>query len=221
MEKNQFLPFIKVCGIQTLEDAVLCIDAGANTLGFLVGLTHLAEDKVSAEQAGSIIAAVKNKVRTVMVTHLTDPDEVTEIAKKIGVSTVQIHDDMPVDAIRILRKTLPGFTLIKAVHVIGDDALQKAKLFEDCVDFILLDSRTKDRLGGTGMTHDWNISRQIASQSKLPVILAGGLNPDNIDAAIASVRPAGIDANSGLENREGRKDFQKVAAFVKAGLGLI
>lgn len=221
MQKNNFLPFIKVCGIQTLEDALLCLDAGANTLGFLVGLTHLAEDKICSEQAGPIIAQIKDRARTVMVTHLTDPDEVTKIAKKIGVSTIQIHDDMPVEAIKILRETLPGLTLIKAVHVIGNDALQKARLFEDSVDFILLDSRTKDRLGGTGVTHDWNISRQIVLQSKLPVILAGGLNPSNIDAAIESVKPAGIDANSGLENREGRKDFQKVAAFVKAGLNVL
>lgn len=215
------VPFIKVCGIQSLKEATESLASGANTLGFLLGLTHTAEDKITPELAARIIAELPASVRTVMVTHLLDADEIAFIARKVKVSAIQVHDDLPVKGMEKLRKELRGIELIKAIHVTGPEALLKAKSYEPCADFLLLDSRTTDRLGGTGQTHDWTISRQIVRQSAIPVILAGGLNPGNVGHAIDMVRPAGIDANSGLEHPDGSKDQAKIRSFAEQGRRLL
>lgn len=210
-------PFIKVCGIQNLIEAKGAIEAGANTLGFLVGITHLAEDKISTWDAREIIRRIASDARTVMVTHLLDEQEIFKIAEHIGVSAIQIHDDLPVERVQSLRMLMPHIELIKAAHVTGADALAKAQAYAGHVDMLLLDSRTQDRLGGTGQTHDWNLSAEITRVVNVPVILAGGLNPENVTEAIQKVKPAGIDANSGLENPDGSKNFIKIRAFADAG----
>lgn len=210
-------PFIKVCGIQTIAEALGAIDAGANTLGLLIGLTHRAEDGISAARGKTIVEAVPDHIRTVMVTHLLDASQIAEIARSVGVRAIQIHDDLPVAGVIELRRLLPHVELIKAIHVTGEEALQKAQAYANYVDLLLLDSRTKDRLGGTGQTHDWNLSRKIVRAVSIPVILAGGLKPENVAAAIGQVRPAGIDANSGLEHPDGTKDFDKISLFAQAG----
>lgn len=84
---------------------------------------------------------------------------------------------------------------------------------------IIVDSRTRDRIGGTGMTHDWSISSEIRKNLRKPLILAGGLKPENLGEAILKVRPFGVDVNSGVEDREGRKDMEKVRDFVRIAMG--
>ena len=210
--------FIKVCGIQSLDEALGSIKAGANTIGLLLGLTHLANDEISPEAARGIVSELPDQIRTVMVTHLLDADEIANLAKAVGVSAVQVHDNLPVEGMQKLRKDLPSIELIKAVHVQDETAIEYAKKYETCSDMLLLDSRTKDRLGGTGLTHDWSISSRLIKTVNIPVILAGGLNPSNINEAIDAVSPAGIDANSGLENEDGSKSFKKIKAFATAGL---
>jgi phosphoribosylanthranilate isomerase len=106
--------------------------------------------------------------------------------------------------------------------VTGEDALGHALDYAAVADALVLDSRTADRLGGTGRTHDWSISaRIVAAVARLPVYLAGGLRPENVAEAVARVRPAGVDANSGVEDESGRKDAQRMREFVaraRAGL---
>lgn len=213
-----YAPFIKVCGIQTPEEAIGAVKAGANTIGLLLGLTHLASDGITPETGRASVSALPKDIRTVMATHLLDAKQISIIADFVGVSAVQIHDDLPVKGIQELRRLLPRHELIKAVHVTGEDAIPKARSYASYVDYLLLDSRTKDRLGGTGLTHDWDISRRIVLEAGKPVILAGGLKPENVTAAIEKVGPAGVDANSGLEHPDGSKDFEKIAAFAQAGL---
>ncbi len=204
----------KICGIRNLSDAQTAIRAGANAVGFLVGITHLAEDKISKEEAKDIIAQLPPFVSAVLVTHLTDKNEIVELAKYLGVGTVQIHDYIPPRDLQFVKDNLPFCKIIKAVHVMDrEKALEMVKDFEGVCDALLLDSRTEDRLGGTGKTHDWNISREIVSKSKVPVILAGGLNEDNVYDAVKKVKPFGVDVNSGVEI-DGWKSFEKVFKFV-------
>jgi phosphoribosylanthranilate isomerase len=129
---------------------------------------------------------------------------------------------MIISDLRRLRALVPGVTLIKAVHVTGEDALGSALAYAPDADALVLDSRTADRLGGTGLTHDWSVSaRIVAAVAPLPVYLAGGLTPENVAEAVARVRPAGVDVNSGVEDADGRKDAAKMRAFVdraRAGL---
>jgi phosphoribosylanthranilate isomerase len=118
-----------------------------------------------------------------------------------------------------LRSLAPGVRLIKAIHVTGPEAVENARCFAGVADALLLDSRTADRLGGTGRTHDWTISRAVvAAVAPVPVYLAGGLNPENVRQAIETVRPAGVDVNSGVEDAHGAKDPAKVAAFAATAL---
>lgn len=207
----------KICGIQTLEEAQMAIEAGATTLGFLVGLTHKAEDKISAEKAAAIIAQLPKTIDTVMVTHLLDAAEIATIAAQLGVTVIQIHDDLDDAGIKALKAALPKVKLIKAVHVMGEDAVDRAKHLDAMpeLDALLLDSRTQDRLGGTGLTHDWNISKAIVNACNKPVWLAGGLGPHNVAEAVQKVRPAGVDVNSGVEDATGAKDPVKVRGFVE------
>jgi len=203
----------KICGIYSVEDIGVALRAGADALGFLVGITHLAEDKISIEDAKNLIDKLPPFVSTVAVTHLTKVNEIIELVKLLGVTTLQIHDYIPPEDVKCVKNSLPGIKIIKAVHVMDNDSLNVAKSFEPFVDAILLDSRTKDRLGGTGMTHDWNISEQIVKQVNRPVILAGGLTADNVNEAVKKVRPFGVDVNSGVETDK-RKDFKKVSKFI-------
>jgi phosphoribosylanthranilate isomerase len=152
---------------------------------------------------------------------IPDPERVAVLAASIGASTVQVHGEMAVPVLQRLRALVPGARLLKAVHVTGEDALGRA-LACAAADALVLDSRTADRLGGTGRTHDWSISaRIVAAVSPLPVYLAGGLGPENAVAAIARVRPAGVDVNSGVEDATGRKDTERMRDFVaRATAGL-
>lgn len=209
-------PVIKVCGIQNPGEALGCVSAGANTIGMLVGLIHLAEDGITPDAAKKIVRDLSSGVRTVMVTHLGESEEIARLAEYTGVNTIQLHGDIQIPEMKELRALIPGVTLIKAVHVTGEGSVAQAVEYSKHADMLVLDSHTEDRLGGTGKTHDWSISRRIVSAVKIPVILAGGLNPENVAEAIEIVRPAGIDANSGLEHPDGSKDFSKVSEFAAA-----
>ena len=122
---------------------------------------------------------------------------------------------MAIPDLRRLRALAPGGArLLKAVHVTGEDALGRALDYAADADALVLDTRTADRLGGTGQTHDWSVSaRIVAAVSPVPVYLAGGLRPENVVEAILRVRPAGVDVNSGVEDAGGRKDMPKMRAF--------
>ena len=210
---------IKVCGIQNANEALGAIEAGANSIGLLLGVPEYVEDKITPEIAKQILASVLEGIRTVMVTHLLKVNEIVDIAEYTGVSAIQVHNDLDTEGMKQLQQNLHNIELIKAIHVLDHSAVDQAKMYEPCSDMILLDTKTKDRIGGTGKTHDWNISKEIVNKLNIPVILAGGLNPQNIKEAIIKVKPSGIDANSGLEHEDGLKDFEKIRLFAReAGL---
>jgi len=213
------LLIIKVCGIQNANEALGAIEAGANTIGLLLGVPEYVEDKITPEIAKLIAASVPEGIRTVMVTHLLDVNEIADVAEYTGVSAIQVHNDLSTSEMEQLRIKVPELEIIKVIHVMDNTAIEQAKMYEPYSDMILLDTKVKDRIGGTGQTHDWNISQRIVKEIIIPVILAGGLNPQNINEAILTVKPAGIDANSGLEHCDGSKDFEKIRLFAReAGL---
>jgi len=209
-------PFIKVCGIRSVEEAAGAVDAGATAIGVLVGVAESVPDRVTPDVGKKIAASVPGGVTTVMVTHLTDPEEVADIAGYMKVRAVQVHGDMDVRGLRTLRSLLPGVLIIKTIHVTGDEAAFRARDYAAAADMLLLDTAAGGKIGGTGVTHDWSVSAEIVESSRVPVILAGGLNPENVAAAIEKVKPDGVDANSGLEHEDGSKDFEKIKAFVAA-----
>ena len=205
---------VKLCGMNNWRDVKAAVDLGADAVGFLVGITHLAEDKVSNEVAAELIRRLPPMVSKVAVTHLEHSRDIIPMLEYLRVDTVQLHSDISVEEMRAVRKALPWLKVIRLVSVTGEGAVAEAERLEGEADALLLDSRTVDRLGGTGQTHDWRISRRIVERSRIPVILAGGLNPDNLRSAIETVRPFAVDVNSGVEI-DGEKAPDKMRRFIE------
>ncbi len=204
----------KICGLRTAHDLQCAIDAGAHAVGFIVGARHFTEDELSVDAARSLIAQVPVFVQRVLVTHAGTAAAVVELVERLPVHAVQLHDEISADDVRAIRTARPNLSLIRAVHVTGEDAVAEARRLGGLADALVLDTKTGDRIGGTGKVHDWSISRKIVSEVPVPVILAGGLNPDNVAEAIEQVKPYAVDVNSGVEDASGAKDPAKVKTFV-------
>lgn len=207
---------VKICGINSVEFAVQADRAGADYLGMLLGITHVAEDKIDVRTAKEIVEkSGVDRRKFVMVTHLVQAAEIIEILQTLGITNVQLHDAISIEEIRKLREALSTAYLMKAVHVENERSVQEALDMAQYADAILLDSRTATRIGGTGNVHDWNISAKICKLCPKPVFLAGGLKPENVADAIKTVQPYGVDANSGVEKTNGDKDEVRMRAFVE------
>lgn len=214
MATEDAVPRVKICGIARHEDAVAAVRLGADALGFLVQLDYETADRLSVEDAAVLIQKLPPFVSSVLVTHCRALDVVVDICRLTKVTTVQLHGAFPLTDIPLLRHRLAGLKILKAVHVTNDSAIEFAARASKFVDGLVLDTRTRDRLGGTGLTHDWSISRRIREMSPVPVILAGGLHPENVEAAIAHVGPYGVDVNSGVSDEPGIKSHQRLSDFI-------
>ena len=207
---------VKICGIKSIEDARAAAAAGANELGFHVGLTG-ARAPLEAEQVAKLIAQLPAGVSSVMVTSITEPHELIARAQETGAGVLQLYGDATPEAIREVKKALPSIKVWKVLNVSDESSIAKAKEYEEAADAIALDTLNKETgvRGGTGKTHDWNISKKIVESISIPVILAGGLNPDNVAEAIRTVQPYGVDVNSGVSNPDGSKNIEKVKLFIE------
>lgn len=209
---------VKICGIRTEKDVQAVVDADADAAGFLVGQVHPSPDFILPSTAGRLAKRLPPYVSPVLVTHLTEPEAIKELVDKSGINTIQLHGGSSIEEVDVLRKILPWHCkLILTAHVIGDGVEPDFEPYLPFIDAILLDSFNKDtgQYGGTGVPHNWLVSQRIVRNSRKPVILAGGLNPDNVKEAIQAVRPYGVDANSGLrdEKTSGRCP-KRCSAFV-------
>lgn len=192
----------------------MAVSFGADALGFLVGLNYFTDDEIDLQAARRIISETPPFVSSVLVTHKVDLDWVARACLQSGCNIVQLHGDFALAQIPELRQRIPNVRIIKAVNVVDESAVARAQAAAQQSDAVLLDSRTATRIGGTGHTHDWTISARIVKAVEKPVILAGGLNPENIERAIAVVQPFAVDVNSGVEFPDGLKSPQKVEAFI-------
>lgn len=206
---------VKICGITNTQEALIAISSGADALGFLLGLVYPSNDEITIETARRIISGLPPFISSVLVTHQASTDWVVRTSRAIRCSTVQLHGDFPIENIPALRRAVPHLRVTKVVHVMDQTALDHAERTAPAVDAIHLDTRTESRLGGTGITHDWAISARIVQNSQKPVILSGGLNPENVREAIKVVRPYAVDVNSGVENPDGTKSLEKIASFTR------
>lgn len=206
---------VKICGLRRDTDLQVALAAGVDAMGFILGARHRTEDEVTPAAAAAWVASLPPFVSSVMVTHLQEAAAILPLCHQVAPTTLQLQDTLPPEQLARLRASLPGVKLIQAIHVETASAIAEALAVEALVDGLLLDSRTADRIGGTGQTHDWRISRQIVQQARRPVILAGGLTPANLAAAISAVGPAAVDVNSGVEDAAGHKDPVRLRAFVR------
>lgn len=202
------------------EDVITACYEGADAIGFIIGATHKTEDEISVEHAKSLLKCVPPFITPVMVTHFTSPESVISLIEILKITAVQIQGDMSPEEIVKIKSRLPYVTVIKAVHVVDKASIDTAKQYSKVADAILLDSKTSERIGGTGLTHDWSISAEIVKAVDVPVILAGGLNPDNVREAIRVVNPYGVDVNTGTKGVNGFKDPEKIRAFIQNAKGI-
>ena len=208
---------VKICGIQSMVDAQICINAGAHAVGFLVGVTHETEDEILPDQCKGIVEKMPPFVSKVLVTHLMDPSEIISMAKFTGVDTVQLHEDLPTERLIPVRLAMPWLRLVKALHVHGteEECIERALELEQHVDALLVDTKAASRVGEKALTHTWRLSAEIGGALAKPLILSGGLNPENLEEALKMVKPYAVDVNSGVEDKDGRKDLEKVRAFIR------
>jgi phosphoribosylanthranilate isomerase len=210
---------IKICGNRTSEDLALAGRMGADAVGLIIGVRHRSEDALDPAVAAKLLRSVPLYVNAVLVTHLVTAEQVLELHKTVPASIIQLHDAITTEEIEIIRRAIPHIPLIKAVGVTDETAIDIARRFEPYIDALLLDTHSVDRIGGTGIIHDWSISRRIVTNTKKPVILAGGLRPENVAEAINAVQPYGVDVNSGVEFPNGEKDPNRVKDFISLAKG--
>lgn len=209
----------KICGIRSESDLRAVAAADADAVGFISGTTHFSEDELDIERARRLSRLTPSSTERVLVTHLTDAGAVLRLADRIDVDCIQLHGLISLDTVRAVRRGAAGRRIVRAVHVTGREAVGVAVRAAPHCDGLVLDSRSTHRLGGTGRTHDWSISARIVdllAESEFPVMLAGGLNPRNLGAAIAAVRPSWVDVNSGVDGPGGDKDLSECSDFVRA-----
>lgn len=208
----------KLCGIRSGRDLKIALEAGADAIGLISGVTHVSEDALDKEAAQELSRRIPPYVSRVLVTHLEQADEILELAASVEVDVIQLHGILDLSTVEAVYRNSGGRKITKAIHVTGPEAVDEAAGYLDVCDALHLDSRTADRLGGTGETHDWSVSREIArmahERAGRPVVLSGGLRADNVAAAIDAVRPYAVDVNSGIEDQRGDKDPSLAKEFV-------
>jgi len=210
--------FVKVCCIRDLAEARLAVSAGAAAIG-LVSEMPSGPGVIPEELIARIAAAIPRPTETFLLTARCEADAIAEQHRRCRTTAVQLVDQVPATELQRLRKLLPGVRLVQVIHIDGEESVEEARSLAGLVDSLLLDSGNPRLpvkvLGGTGRVHDWSHSRRIREVSGVPVLLAGGLHPGNVRAAIENVRPVGLDVCSGLRT-EGALDPGKLAAFFAA-----
>jgi phosphoribosylanthranilate isomerase len=202
-------PKIKFCGITSLSDAQRAVSAGAWAVGLI--LWPHSPRACDPDAAAEIAAALKRRAEVAGVFVNPTLDELVRAADAVGLTMIQLHgDEGPAFCAEAARRT--GCKVIKAMRVRSGADIQALAAFH--TDFHLLDSYSLAKRGGTGETFAWEIAQ--AHRGSVPVILSGGLNPDNVAQAIAAVRPFAVDVASGVELSPGRKDPDRLDAFAAA-----
>lgn len=199
---------IKICGITNLKDAKTCAGAGADIIGFVFAKSPR---KITPEKAKSIISKLPHSIKKIGVFVNEGPAEVDRIAAYCGLDAVQLHgDETPAYCKKIKSRK------IKAIRVRDIRDIRKIGKYK--VDAVLLDTYSKGKFGGTGKKFDWDLAKR-AKKYNIPLILSGGLTPDNLEKAILQVKPHAVDISGGVELKPGKKDakmIKKAVAIAKS-----
>ena len=219
---------VQIYTMQTAAEALAAAAAGVDYLGVTPSNRGL-PGEISYAVAREIVDALEGKAQRVALSVESDLDMIAEMVEAVRPDVLHLCGNIklvtPAHVKNLRAKLLaryPGMKILQAIPMTGAEALEHAAAFEPYADIFILDSVAAhiDGIGAAGVTHDWSLSREIVARSKLPVILAGGLGPDNVRAAIAAVRPWAVDSlthtNRPLPEGGFRKDIDKIAAFVKA-----
>ena len=207
--------WIKICGNTSLADTQMAVDAGADAVGFVFAPSPR---RVTPEQVAAIVPFLPVSIEKVGVFVDADFAAIAAAVEQCGLTGVQLHSESTDERPAQLRQRFgAGLRILQVIHF-GDDAARQLQAVSGDVnlDGVLVDSRTATAVGGTGIAFDWKAARAaiFTGQGQLKLIAAGGLSPDNVAQAIATLSPWGVDVVTGVESSPGRKDQAKVRAFV-------
>lgn len=215
---------VQIYSARSVADALSLAELGVDQIGFVAGVYGKVKSELSFGQARAIADALKGKAQSSAITMSTDIAEILRMAEAVQPDIIHIStdtEDVDVPAMRQLRAALPaGIQVMKAIHVEGPESIRFALAFAPVSDILLLDTKVAGLpgVGATGATHDWQISQRIIEQvgDQAKIILAGGLTPENVAAAIHATHPWGVDSFTGT-NRPGsrEKDLTLVQRFVE------
>jgi phosphoribosylanthranilate isomerase len=208
-------PRVKICCINSVAEAELAVQYGASALG-LVGPMPSGPGIIPDEKILEIARTIPPPVASFLLTCEVEAKKIIEHHQKTRTNTIQIVDKAAPDVYDEIKEALPAIRIVQVIHVMGEQSLDEAMALSKYVDALLLDSGNPNlavkELGGTGRTHNWEISARIREQVNIPVFLAGGLTPENVRQAIETVRPFGVDVCSGLRTH-GDLDEVKLKKF--------
>jgi phosphoribosylanthranilate isomerase len=211
-------PRVKICCISSVSEALTAVKYGASALG-LVGKMPSGPGVIEDKLINEIAKIVPPPISTFLLTSETNVDAIITHYKRVNTTTIQIVDELENRQYQQLRQELPNVKLVQVIHVIDNNSVKEAVEISAFVDAILLDSGNPNllvkELGGTGRTHNWDLSKQIRERIKIPLFLAGGLNKDNVKQAIEFVQPFGVDLCSSVRTN-GQLDEQKLKDFFRA-----
>jgi phosphoribosylanthranilate isomerase len=217
------MTWVKICGITNLEDALTAVKAGADALGFV--FYEKSPRKVDPETVRKIVEGLPREVEKVGVFVSESPEHMETVAENAGLTAIQIHIDpsrcdQSLPEQRLLSRT-KKYVALPANWFFDENGFKGFMWFDsgkNRISGVFLDSSTGEQPGGTGKTFDWKQAEPAVSaiRMKFNVVIAGGLNPTNVPEAIRILQPWGVDVSSGVEAKPGKKDPEKIQAFVAA-----
>jgi phosphoribosylanthranilate isomerase len=213
------MTWVKICGTTNLYDAQAGLAAGADALGFIFAPSSR---RIEIDQAAEIISSLTDDIERIGIFVNETPARVAEMVQQAGLTGVQLHGDEPADEMLQYRQALGQRKIIKTLQACellnSPESLNSYVRTRQSVDAILLDAGSPTQRGGTGQTFDWTAAAPIVAKirAQMPVIIAGGLNPENVVEAVRLFAPWGVDVISGVERETGKKDEAKLRSFVGA-----
>lgn len=216
---------IQIYSIQTVEEALQCVQAGAEAIGVAVATGANLPAEVPEATCAEIFAALEGRAQRVLLVVTQTEEETVEYVRRLQPDILQLCGNrLPAtpEFAAQCRAVRPGLRVLQAVGVDGQEAIDRAKYFAGFCDMLILDSIAPGiaGIGAAGRTHDWSIDAEIVRSVPCPVVLAGGLDAKNVRAAIEAVRPWGVDSFTRTSDRlpdgGSRKNIEKVRAFVQA-----
>lgn len=218
---------IQIYTMQTIEEALAVVALGVDHIGVTPSNLGL-PGEVDFARARAIVDSVGSSAVSVALSVESNLDAIETMVRAVRPDILHLcglENTLLPDSVRALRGSLPNMEIMQAVSVSGPEAIDIALAYQDVADYLILDTQAPDiaGIGASGKTHDWNISREIVRQVQIPVILAGGLSPENVVEAISVVQPWGVDSlthtNLPLPGGGFRKDLNRIRQFVMAAQG--
>ena len=210
---------IQIAGVIDKEEAIMLMNAGVDYLGFPFKLPVNKED-LTENEAVEVIKIISPPHMAVLITYLNNAEEIIKLCAKLSVNVVQLHGKISKEELERTKLLQPNLEIIKSLVVAENNYAELERTVDtlsNYVDAFITDTfdPATGAEGATGKTHNWAISRKLVEISPKPVIIAGGLNHTNVKKAILEIHPAGVDAHTGVESKNGRKDYDLVRKFVE------